>query len=33
MEVTGELTAFPKPINTEAYRSLNEAGDNLLARH
>ena len=28
-----ELKSFLKPINAEAYRSLNEAGENLLALH
>ena len=32
-EVFGELMAFLKPINAEAYRSLHEAGDDLLALH
>ncbi|MDB4645266.1 IS256 family transposase, partial [Rubripirellula sp.] len=32
-EVFGELKAFLKPINAEAYRSLHEAGDDLLALH
>ena len=32
-EVFGELTAFLKPVNAEAYRSLHEAGDDLLALH
>lgn len=32
-EVFGELEAFLKPINAEAYRSLHEAGDDLLALH
>ena len=32
-EVVGELKAFLKPLNAEAYRSLNEAGDDLLALH
>jgi putative transposase len=32
-EVFGELKAFLKPINAEAYRSLHEAGADLLALH
>ena len=32
-EVLGELKSFLKPINAEAYRSLNEAGEDLLALH
>ena len=32
-EVLGELTSFLKPINAEAYRSLDEAGEDLLALH
>jgi putative transposase len=32
-EVFGELAAFLKRINAEAYRSLQEAGDELLALH
>ncbi len=32
-EVFGELKAFLKPINAEAYRSLHEAGDDLLGLH
>jgi putative transposase len=32
-EVFGELKAFLEPINEEAYRSLHEAGDDLLALH
>jgi transposase-like protein len=32
-EVFGELAAFLKRINAEAYRSLQEAGDALLALH
>jgi putative transposase len=32
-EVFGELKSFLEPINAEAYRSLHEAGDDLLALH
>jgi putative transposase len=32
-EVLGELKSLLKPINAEAYRSLLEAGDDLLALH
>jgi len=32
-EVFGELAAFLKPINAEAFKSLHEAGDDLLALH
>jgi len=32
-EVFDELKAFLEPINAEAYRSLHEAGDDLLALH
>ena len=32
-EVFDELKAFLEPINAEAYRSLHEAGDELLALH
>jgi transposase-like protein len=32
-EVVGVLKAFLEPINAEAYRSLQEAGDDLLALH
>ena len=32
-EVFGDLKAFLEPINAEAYRSLHEAGDDLLALH
>ena len=32
-DVFGELKAFLKPINAEAYQSLHEAGDDLLALH
>ena len=32
-EVFGELRAFLQPINEEAFRSLHEAGDDLLALH
>ncbi|EGF27379.1 IS256-like element ISRba10 family transposase [Rhodopirellula baltica] len=32
-EVFDELKEFLKPINAEAYRSLHEAGDDLLALH
>ena len=32
-EVVAELEAFLKPINAEAYRSLHEAGEDLLALH
>ncbi len=32
-EVFASLKAFLKPINAEAYRSLHEAGDDLLALH
>lgn len=33
MEVVDELKAFLKPINAEAYRSLEESGEDLLALH
>jgi transposase-like protein len=32
-EVFGDLKSFLEPINAEAYRSLHEAGDDLLALH
>jgi len=32
-EVFSELEAFLKPLNAEAYRSLHETGDDLLALH
>ena len=32
-EVSGELKSFLEPINAEAYRSLQEAGEDLLALH
>jgi len=32
-EVFGDLEKFLEPINAEAYRSLHEAGDDLLALH
>lgn len=32
-EVFGDLRSFLEPINAEAYRSLREAGDDLLALH
>jgi putative transposase len=32
-EVVDELKAFLRPINVEAYRSLEEAGEDLLALH
>lgn len=32
-EVFGELEAFLEPINAESYRSLHEAGNDLLALH
>ncbi|EMI55330.1 transposase, mutator type [Rhodopirellula sallentina SM41] len=32
-EVFGDLKTFLEPINAEAYRSLHEAGDDLLALH
>ena len=32
-EIFGELKKFLEPINAEAYRSLHEAGDDLLALH
>lgn len=32
-EVFGDMKSFLEPLNEEAYRSLHEAGDDLLALH
>lgn len=32
-EVVGELEAFLEPLNAEAFKSLHEAGEDLLAVH